>query len=193
MTLKTIGYALLAAVSFTSLTRADEPTTREQREKPATPFVEGTHAFTLTGGYQFERTGEAENLTNITGSYDTYVKDNLAYGLQGVAYYAYAEEPAGGAGFNLMGRWHFLNYGKWSMYGDIAGGIFYLNQDFPDNGTHFNFTYQAGVGMTLGLFDNVSLIGGVKFVHVSNGFIEGRDKNPVFNSYGGYVGLMWAF
>jgi hypothetical protein len=192
MKLKPITY-VLASLLLTSTVIADQPATRDGREKPDTTFVEGTRAFTLTGGYQFERTGEDIYLANTTLSYDHYVYDNVAIGLQGVAYYGYEEEPAIGAGFNLMARWHFLNYGKWSMYGDIVGGLFQLDADFPDEGTHFNFTYQAGVGMTLGLTDHLHLIGGVKFVHVSNGFIEGRDRNPVFNSYGGYVGLMWTF
>jgi hypothetical protein len=183
----------LAGLLSTSAVMAEEPATRATHEKPDTPFVEGARAFTLTGGYQFERTGEAETLTNVTFSYDHYVYNYVAVGVQGVAYYGYAEEPAIGGGFNIMGRWHFLNSGRWSMYGDIVGGIFQLDENFPEGGTHFNFTYQAGVGMTLGLTDDLYLMGGLKFVHVSNGFIEGRDRNPVFNSYGGYIGLMWMF
>jgi hypothetical protein len=184
---------VLVCLSLTSAVIAEEPATRAVREKPDTPFVEGARAFTLTGGYQFERTGEDIYLVNTTFSYDHYVYDYVAIGVQGVAYYGYEDEPALGAGLNIMARWHFLNYGKWSMYGDLVGGLFQLDENFPEGGTHFNFTYQAGVGMSLGLTDDLYLMGGLKFVHVSNGFIEGRDRNPVFNSYGGYVGLMWMF
>ena len=172
---------------------ADETTKPAEPAQPALPFDKGAKAFSLMGGCMVERTGEKEYLANVTAEYTKFVENGVGLGMQGVGYYGYDDEAAIGAGFNVIARWHFLRWERASLFGDILGGVMQLDNNFPDGGTHLNFTYQAGLGGTIQLHDSLHLIGGAKFTHVSNGFIEGRDRNPVFNSYGGYLGLMWTF
>ena len=154
-------------------------------------FPKGAEFLTLYSGYQNERTGEAQFLATVTGGVGHYFLDNAAIELQGVGYYAKDEEDGLGIGLNALARYHFINVGRFSLYGDVLGGIFWTSQDFPTGGTEFNFTYAGGPGLSYKLADRVYLNGGLRFQHVSNGFIEGRDRNPIFNSFGGYVGLMW--
>jgi len=162
-------------------------------EPEAHNFAAGTKAFTLATEYVRERRDSDIYLANVSAGYGYYFWDNIAFEIHGVGYYAYDDAPAIGGGASILARWHFLNIGRFSLYGDVLGGIMQLDGNFPNGGTHFNFTYQGGPGMAIQLRDSLFLIGGARFEHVSNGFIDGRDRNPIFNSYGGYIGLMWTF
>jgi hypothetical protein len=68
----------------------------------------------------------------------------------------------------------------------------YTSDNFPNGGTPFNGTYAGGPGISWRLRDGLHLDTGIRFEHVSNGFYAGRNRNPVFNSFGGYLGLMWS-
>ena len=37
------------------------------------------------------------------------------------------------------------------------------------------------------------LLLGMRYQHISNAFIQGRDRNPVMNGWGGYGGVMFTF
>jgi hypothetical protein len=181
---------LVTIFGVTPSARAADQAT--QPAEPSHPFEKGSATFSLTSGGTFERNDASIYLANVTGEYASYVADGIALGMQGVGYYGDHEEVASGVGLNIMARWNFLRFDRVSFYGDIVGGTLYLDANFPENGTHLNFTYQGGAGMTIQLNDSLHLVGGARFTHVSNFFIDGRDRNPVFNSYGGYVGLMWT-
>lgn len=154
-------------------------------------FLKGDHTFSLTVGYTGERTGADQTLASVTGEYSVFAFDRISLGGQLALYRGHDDGEAYGAGVNLVGRWHFLNVGRVSFYGDLLGGVLELDDQFPDGGTRFNFTYAGGPGADVRLKDNLHLTLGFRFQHVSNGFIEGRDRNPVLNSLGGYVGLLW--
>ncbi len=109
-------------------------------------------------------------------------------------------DDAAGGGFTLLGRWHFYEHDRLTLY--VEGGAGFLQSDVsvPDgpaqsgnDGTHFNFTPQAGLGATYRLRDRLYLTGGARFMHISNADISGDDENPGTNTIGGYVGLMWTF
>jgi hypothetical protein len=155
-------------------------------------FARGAEFFSLRAAYQNERTGEDISLASVVAGAGYYALDNAAIELQFVGYRAHDKGDSAGAGANVLGRYHFLNFDRFSIYGDVLGGIFYLCDDFPTGGTAFNFTYGGGPGLSIRLRDGLHLDGGVRFQHVSNVFIAGRDRNPIFNSFGGYVGVMWS-
>lgn len=164
-----------------------------ENEPPVVDLAKGTRTFTLSAGYVRERRDTHINLANAAAGFGLYVLDNVAVEVQVLGYRTFDEEPGAAIGSSLVGRWHFLNIDRFSLFGEVAGGLFQGTEDFPDGGTHFNFTYRGGPGASFKLNDGLYLIGAFNFQHVSNGFIEGRDKNPIFNSFGGHVGLMWTF
>lgn len=171
----------IVVMSMTSVTRADG-------------IAKGTQSWSLTGGYTQERTGEEESLSNLTISRGYYFLNNVSIEAQVPIYFAHTEtEDAGGFGVQADARWHFLNIQRFSLYADILGGVLWTSEDFPTGGTEFNFTYAGGPGASFRLTDSTYLVAGYRFQHVSNGFIEGRDRNPIMNSLGGYVGVMWTF
>ena len=99
-------------------------------------------------------------------------------------------DSASGA-FDLILRWHFLRGDGWSIFGDVGGGVMESMESFPANGSHFNFRPQAGLGATLRITDDCYLMGGVKWLHVSNANL--RERNPGFDSAMFYMGLMFPF
>jgi hypothetical protein len=50
-----------------------------------------------------------------------------------------------------------------------------------------------GLGATVPIADKLDFIGGVRFFHLSNANMHGRDENPAINGVQGYVGLMWRW
>ena len=92
-------------------------------------------------------------------------------------------------GFTLLGRWHFLEDGKLTLFLDAGAGCLMAGDRVPPGGTNFNFTPQAGIGATYELNDNTFLIGGCRVLHLSNAGIDGL-RNPSINeAIEGYVGL----
>jgi hypothetical protein len=66
-------------------------------------------------------------------------------------------------------------------------------QEIPRGGTEINFDARAGVGATVRLLNDLHLMGGVRYLHLSNGNIHGLDENPSIDAVEGYVGLMLTF
>lgn len=92
---------------------------------------------------------------------------------------------------DLLIRHHIVKHDRWTLFLDVGAGIAQATRDVPTGGTHFNFIEEAGVGVTYRIDDNVHLIAGARYWHLSNARIHGEDQNPGLNGYGGYVGLIW--
>jgi len=110
-------------------------------------------------------------------------------------------DDAAGAGFNLLGRYHFYQEDRLSFFAEGGAGVLETNFSVPDgpranneDGTNFNFTLHAGLGANYRLQGNTYLTGALRYMHVSNAGIDGSsDRNPGLDSIGGYVGLMFTF
>jgi hypothetical protein len=51
-------------------------------------------------------------------------------------------------GLDLLARYHFLTYGKLTLYADGGAGILLSGKNAPTGGTSFNFVERAGIGFT---------------------------------------------
>ncbi len=133
---------------------------------------------------------------HLGGGY--YFFDNVSINLELAAGYtefvARGGAPSGETGnfgFDVLLRWHFLKGKDWSLYADGGCGFRYFGpESFPANGTHVNWTPQVGLGATYAIKDNLSLMGGARWFHVSNGGIYGDNRNPGYDSVQLYAGLM---
>jgi hypothetical protein len=193
--LVTIAYAWSATVGA-PVARADDATTTTAITDDADngyDFAKGTRYWVLVGAYTQERTGDDQYLASVAVGRGFFFLDNAAIEAQVPVYVAHDDETAGGIGFQALARYHLINIERFSFYADILGGMLWTSDDFPTGGTNFNFTYAGGPGASWRMNHNTFLICGYRFQHVSNGYIEGRDRNPIMNSIGGYVGLTWHF
>lgn len=139
-------------------------------------------------------TNRQVGMGGLTGGVGYYFFDNLAINLD-VSGYGFNEgQPSGAAVSMTLGlRHHLLNFGTASLFMDVAGGIIEASSELPSGGTHLNNMFYVGPGIAYPIRDNVWLIGGVRYFHISNAQSEGPDRNPSINAIQGVVGIMFRF
>jgi hypothetical protein len=159
-------------------------------------FPKGTWDLEATGSFAWE--------------FYPYDHEKLATGSVGVGYYlannfsvsvgvpvSHVRQPetrdATMVGLDLRLRYHFLQYERFTFFGDLTGGLSQSSREVPPFGTYFNFTAQVGIGATWRLADHVDIVGGLHLFHLSNAAIEGVYRNPDLNAVQPYLGVMFTF
>ena len=90
-----------------------------------------------------------------------------------------------------MLRKHILARDDWSLFVDVGGGLMETSDAVPPGGSSFNFVAQVGVGVSFDISDDVRLLTGVRWHHISNG--RTFDTNPSQDSLYIYAGLSFPF
>jgi lipid A 3-O-deacylase len=132
-------------------------------------------------------------LSHVGGGY--FIVDGLSLNLEGVFGTVDSERDGDlyAVGFDLLIHWHFFKTETWSIYADGGAGMLWTQDRFPTAGTHQNFTPQVGMGVTFRLADQINLMAGTRWHHISNARRKGPDRNPGFDGVLVYAGLMIAF
>ena len=192
----TVWAAVLAATVYL-LAQASPAEAQDTREASVSMFPKGLWTLQLNGAYlpSYE-TDDAASYGTIGGSY--YFDERHSVLLELVGYSLDNEgdfdaDNAAAGGGNLGLRYQFLEHQRLSLFVEGLAGFLQAEHNFPPGGTHFNFALQAGLGATFRIADNVHLIGGARYLHISNAQIEGKSRNPNFNAIGGYLGVMFTF
>lgn len=118
-------------------------------------------------------------------------------GLAELVRYDVRQEPSGstdGLGFNLLGALNIYRTRRMAFFGAVGLGLadFQHRMPLPD-GTHFNFTIHGRLGIRWLLGDRFWLQAAAQYMHLSNANIEGEERNPSFDGFGGYGGLVVRF
>ena len=170
--------------------------TESLRAAEDTPFARGTWNLALAGSYVAPiRFSEDDFINfNLTGGYYFWNNSSINIDLQG----SYVDQPGesdeallGAVG--LFGRTHLIVHDPWSLFIDGGGMVSYADHMVPIFGTNFNFIGKVGGGISLKLDDHFFLMGGVRYFHLSNGQIHGRDDNPSFDGVQYWSGVMWTW
>jgi len=153
------------------------------------PFARGQTYYHAYGSATFGLSATDDGdlyLAHVGGGY--FFMDDVSINLEGV--FGGIDPETGDAdsalGLDLLLRWHFLNSDdhRFSLFAEGGAGLLWLDSNFPVSGTRQNFTPQAGVGVMWEALENVNLMGGVRWHHISNADKTGSDRNP------GYDGVM---
>jgi hypothetical protein len=175
-----------------SLCAADNATT-----DPQTPaaFPKGTWDLEAAGSFAWEfYPYDHEKIATGSIGVGYYLSDNVAATLTvPVSHVRQLTHDATMAGLDLTLRDHFFQRDRFTLYADLSGGLAQADQIVPPGGTYFNFTAQIGLGATWRLSDQLYLIGGVHYFHLSNAAIRGINHNPDLNAYQPYLGVMVRF
>ena len=122
---------------------------------------------------------------------------NSISGLVEFVRYDVDQDPYGtsdGLGLNLLANVHLYKTERFTFF--LAGGLgvakFLRRVPAPD-GTHFNFTIHGSLGVKLRLSDGMYFLAAAQYMHMSNANIDGPDRNPSFDGFGGYGGLTVRF
>jgi hypothetical protein len=186
--------SLLAGVIGIAIVAAPPTAHADDREPDTNPFDKGSWTFQTYGGYWNELGAGDQEAGFATAGVGYYFADGLGLSLEltalGVGQPG-ADAVAGEA--HLLLRHHLVTRENWSFFLDVGLGLFESDQAVPSGGTRFNFTTQTGLGFAVRLRpENVHLLLGGRFFHLSNARLEGDDRNPSVNAAVGYVGLLFA-
>ena len=110
--------------------------------------------------------------------------------------YGFSEGRVDGVatGMTVGLRQHLGDVGRLGFDVDVSGGILGANRELPYNGTHFNETIEFGPAVTYRLRDDLALVGGVRYFHLSNADRQNEPgRNPSINAIQGVLGLEWRF
>jgi len=132
------------------------------------------------GYYPFEKLGLFGML--VLSKNDGYSIDEFNPGL--------GRMNADSIGLGLAGllRWHLVRINRFSLFLDGSFGGIYYNNEFPPQGTSWNFMSRYGGGIDHQLNAKTTLGFGYKLMHISNG--KGLvDNNPAIDSQSVYVSL----
>lgn len=151
-------------------------------------------AFTLQASAAYAKGLEArqESIPSASFGFNYFVWDNFSLGaeIQGLRAIQDGDDAwAGEIGFML--HHHLIRFGGCSIFADFNFGPVWSTEQVPADGTQFNFITRIGAGATARLTDDMHLMFGVRYFHLSNARIEGVERNPNINGIEGYVGLMW--
>ncbi|MFW5653085.1 MAG: acyloxyacyl hydrolase, partial [Planctomycetota bacterium] len=119
---------------------------------------------------------------------------SMNFGISGIFFDQPERETtndAVGGNFTLLFRWHFFVRERWTVFLDGGAGLLLASEEIPEGGTNFNFTPQAGIGMTFALGDRgrSRLVTALRWHHISNARIRGVDNNPGRDSIMAYIGI----
>ena len=157
-------------------------------------FPQGTKVFQLTAEYIHPIRFAEDKFYGGSASGHYYFAHEVSIGVevQGYAVDQVTDDTVL-AGAGLVLRWHFFADDDFSLFADAVGGVSLAEAEVPEGGTHFNYVPKIGGGATFKLRDDVHLIGGVRFFHLSNGNLHGRDENPSQDGVQYFFGVVWTF
>lgn len=141
---------------------------------------------------------------NYNGSHEelSAIVTGLGYGLgksvvlvgRGLTSYVGQRGPDGlllGATIGARGR--IYRRPSWSLFWETDIGISHADTYVPLRGTRFNYLALGGVGATVRLRHDLHLLSSLRWIHISNGGLAGRDRNPDIEAVGLHLGVLLAF
>jgi len=172
-----------AAVLLMNLDRMEQPVTIDDIESPAS-FLwgkTGTWRWGVYGGYAEDMQTSFNKLTTIGVEFEYFVEDNLSIDI-GLHYIDVDQIGSDSNGFHatLQLRWHFLDKQTWSMFIEGGAGLLRTDVKVPITGSRFNFTPQAGIGLSFDIGNRNRWLIGLRWHHISNANLystnPGRDS-----------------
>jgi len=129
--------------------------------------------------------------------FDAFLDDHISLGFEVAGYEARQDEQIPdrtATSAAVFGRYWIEPRSAPAFYVEVGSGGIVLKERFPTRrGTRFNFITQVGTGMRVELSDDLGLLLGVRYAHVSNADLKGDERNPGFDGLGGMVGIALRF
>ncbi|MDP7028923.1 MAG: acyloxyacyl hydrolase [Phycisphaerales bacterium] len=162
-------------------------------EQPAAAFgAEGSTRWSITGRWGIDVMDSGNNEYGLGLGLQWFLVDDFAFAPE-INLWGFSQEGenAVGGSLDLMFQWHVINGDGWSLYGDFGCGMLGTNHNVPFDGSQFNFTPQAGLGVTFDVGQDRRWIIGVRWHHISNATLY--QNNPGRDSVLVYTGISFPF
>lgn len=82
---------------------------------------------------------------------------------------------------------------RWSAFWEVQVGVSEGDTFVPPGGTRFNYLALGGAGLTMRVRPGVHAIAGLRWIHVSNNGLAGRQRNPDIEAVGPVAGVLVGF
>jgi len=164
----------------------------EAAEATPTFASEGSQRWALLGGWGIDIKHDNDQEIAFGVKWEYFIVDSFAFAPE-LKLFGFFQDPddAFGGGLDLLFEWHFLRYDTWSIYADAGVGLLGSTDDVPPGGSEFNFTPQAGFGVTWDVGNNNRWFLGARWHHISNAGLY--SNNPGRDSIYVYTGLNMPF
>jgi len=146
----------------------------------------GTTRWFAGGGWAAAHDDRRREMLSLEIGAEHFIADGLA--LAGaIGFHAFHQEDDGqGLSGTVLLRWHFYRARSWSLFAEAGAGLMATSENIPIDGSKFNFTPRAGVGVTVAVSDHVRWIVGAGWHHISNANVfrdnPGRDQIMLYTS-----------
>jgi hypothetical protein len=90
-------------------------------------------------------------------------------------------------------RGRVFRKGRLSVFLEFDVGISEGDTFVPPRGTRFNYIAAGGGGTVVSLRRGVHLLTGLRWIHVSNNGLAGRDRNPDIEAVGPHASMLVEF
>jgi hypothetical protein len=178
--------------------RADAQTAAPTQAKlPDDPLSKRAWHLDLTGHGGIETWNYNISHEDVLGLFAgmTYgIREGLAVKIGSPLYYVWQRDTDAylfGLTWGLRGR--LVKKAKWSAFWEFEVGVSEADTYVPPRGTRFNYLAIGGGGLTMRVRPGVHILGGLRWVHVSNNGLAGRSRNPDLEAVGPTVGLLYGF
>ena len=165
-------------------------------EKAAPPRFGEARSRWWSAGVGVANNLQGANDFNIRGAYSYFLVDDVEFSAELNGWY-FQQPGRDAVGINpaMVVRWHFIDDGTWTVYGDVGIGLLFASDEVPEGGTQFDFTPRIGGGVTrlLDPATGLRLQAGLRWHHISNARIYGAADNPSRDGLMVYAGLQWPF
>lgn len=160
-----------------------------------TAFPKGTFTLHTYAAYTDDVESADYAIPSVNVGAGWYVWDSFAIGAEAsvLGFYSGNGDDTEAFSLGVFLRHHFVETKNYTIFFDALFAPTYADSPTPGDGTHFNFITRLGFGTTVPIAEKLDFIGGVRFFHLSNANMHGRDENPAINGVQGYAGLMWRW
>jgi len=156
-------------------------------------FSRGTRKWQIYPSFAGGDQGKG-NLYALHFGYSKFLWDQFSFNVDIFGAYIRSgiDDNGIGYGLDLIFRQHFLmkNDDTYSVYLDLGGGFEIQSTEFAGT-RNFNFRVLGGGGGTVRVTENVRLMGGLRYLHISDAGIDGGGGG--FDGYQVYGGVMLPF
>jgi hypothetical protein len=181
-------YSALPAVAAAQATAADSG---------ADPFARGAwhlelsaQVFAEAWNYNVSR----EELYVLAPGLVCPVRDGLAIvAAVPMGYVSQRATDAAFLGVTAGVRWRAARRGRASLFLELSVGAAQADTPVPPRGTRVNYLFAPAGGVTIALPHGAHLLVGLRWLHLSNNSLAGRDRNPDIQAIGVQAGLLLPF
>lgn len=171
--------------------------TRSTQALPDDPLAQhGWHLdLTIHGAVEVANyNGNHEEMLGEFAGFTYGIREGLAVRVATPLYYVWQRGTDGylfGVTGGLRGR--LVKKSGWSAFWEFEVGVSEADTYVPPRGTRFNYLAIGGGGVTVRIRAGLHLLGGLRFVHLSNNGLAGPSRNPDIEALGPTIGVLYGF